>query len=359
MDVDFLREAYRRTRKDSAPGVDGVRAQQYAENLDENLRGLHERLRSGRYYAPPVKRVWLEKDDGKRRPIGMAAFEAKTPRARRCPWGRCEQDFQNFSYGCRERRSAHQALTEVREQSRKLGINWIVDADITGFFDNLDHGWIREMVKRRINDGGILRLVGKWLNAGVAEGGSLSYPEKGTPQGGVISPLLANIYLHNVLDLWYVGVVKPRLRGRSFLVRFVDDFVIGCELEEDAQRVMAALPKRFESFDDHSRRRRRWYGSGTGLEERGGNGTFDSSDLPTTGHDAPGILGHQAADIEAGPTDDEANLAMVPGNRHPAQGATPDTCPEIARHYQYFGIRSNHKMLEVVLGVQRRPGDSG
>ena len=249
IDVGFLKEAYHRTRKDAAPGVDGVTAEEYGKNLDENLRNLHERLRTGRYKAPPVKRVWLYKDDGGKRPIGMTAFEDKiAQRAVAMILGAVyEQDFEDFSHGFREGHSPHQALREVREKCKEGGA-WIVDADVAQFYDSLDHALMLKIVKRRVNDGALLRLIGTWLHAGVMEGITPIHPEKGTPQGGVISPVLSNIVLHHVLDRWYVRDVRDRLRGRSFLVRFADDFLIGCEREEDARRVLAALPKRFERF---------------------------------------------------------------------------------------------------------------
>jgi len=218
MDVDFLREAYRKTRKDGAPGVDGIRAKEYARNLEENLSNLHNRLRENQYKAPPVKRAWIDKDDGSQRPLGMPVFEDKVVQraVSMLMSGIYEQDFYDFSFGFREGRSPHQALKEVRKKCNNLNIQWIVDADVSGFFDNLDHGILREHIKRRINDGGLIRLIGKWLKAGVLDGDELIYPKKGTPQGGVISPLLANIFLHEVLDEWYVKMVKPRLKGRSF-----------------------------------------------------------------------------------------------------------------------------------------------
>ena len=154
-----------------------------------------------------------------------------------------------FSHGFRKGHSQHQALSELRERCRQLNINWIVDADVSGFFDNINHDLLRELLRKKINDGGILRLIGKWLNAGVVEAGTLSYPEMGTPQGGVISPMLANIFLHYVLDDWFMKEVKPRMKGGCFLIRFADDFIIGCELEEDAKRIMSVLPKRFNRFD--------------------------------------------------------------------------------------------------------------
>jgi RNA-directed DNA polymerase len=187
IDQDFLLEASRLTRKKSAPGVDQVTATQYAEHLDDNLRDLHERLRDHRYVAPPVERVWIEKDDGKKRPIGKPCFEEKiVQRAvvmiREAIFA---PDFHACSHGFRKGHSPHQALHERREQCRTLPINWRVDADVSGFFDNLDWSHLREFLQQRVSDGGILRLIGKWLHAGVLEAGALMHPDKGTPQGGV------------------------------------------------------------------------------------------------------------------------------------------------------------------------------
>src|SRR5262247_1422554 len=189
IDQEFLLEAYRQTRKNSAPGADQVTAQQYAEHLDDNLRDLYERLRDNRYVAPPVERVWIEKDDGKQRPIGKPCFEDKIVQRAVVMILEAifEPEFHGFSHGFRKGHSQHQALHELREQCRTLHIAWIVDADVSGFFDNLDWGHLREFIQQRVRDGGILRLLGKWLNAGVLESGALSYPDKVTPQGGVIS----------------------------------------------------------------------------------------------------------------------------------------------------------------------------
>ena len=191
IDRDFLLEAYRQTQKGRAPGMDQVTAQQYAENLDENLRDRHARLRANRYGAPPVERVWIEKEDGKRRPRGKPCFEDKS--VQRAVVMIVEaifaHDFHAFSHGFRKGHSQHQALHELREQCRTLPINWRVDADVSGCFDDLDWSHVRACIQHRVRDGGILRLIGKWLHAGVLEGGVLMHPAKGTPQGGVISPL--------------------------------------------------------------------------------------------------------------------------------------------------------------------------
>ena len=225
MDFDFLREAFFELRRDGAPGLSGITVKDYEKDLEANLNDLHERLAGRTYVAPPIKRVWIDKDNGKKRPIGLTEIEDKiVQKAVSMLMGAVfEQDFLPISYGFREGRNAHDALAFIREQCMTRGIRWIYDADITGFFDNLDWGWLRTFIQRRINDGGILRLIGKWLNAGIMEGEEISYSDKGTPQGGVISPLLANIYLHYVLDVWFETEVKPRMRGNCFLVRFADD----------------------------------------------------------------------------------------------------------------------------------------
>jgi RNA-directed DNA polymerase len=248
IDIDWLHEAYRRTRKDGAKGVDGQSAKQYAQHLEINLKGLLDRAKSGTYRAPPVRRVHIPKGDGSRtRPIGIPTFEDKVLQravvmALEAVY---EQEFHDCSYGFRPRRSAHQALQALWEATMQVRGGWIVEVDIQKFFDTLDHRQLMAILRQRIRDGVLLRLVSKWLHAGVLEGNELSRPDVGTPQGGVISPLLANVYLHEVLDTWFVRDVRPRLRERAELVRYADDFVIVCSNEHDARRVMAVLPKRF------------------------------------------------------------------------------------------------------------------
>ncbi len=250
IDVEFLRDAFRRIRKDSAPGVDGVLAKEYAENLEDNLGDLHKRLKAGKYRAQPAKRVFIDKEDGSKRPIAMMALEDKiVQRAVVMLLSAIyEQDFYDFSYGFREGRNQHQALGDLRQLGMRGEISKILDADISGFFDNIDKNKLMDLIRQRVNDGGILRLIGKWLNAGVMEGNNLTYSENGVPQGSSISPLLANIFLHYVLDEWFVKEVKPRMRGNCFLLRWADDFIIACQLEDDADRIMEVLPKRFGRF---------------------------------------------------------------------------------------------------------------
>jgi RNA-directed DNA polymerase len=251
IDIDWLREAYRRTRKDGAAGVDGQSAEQYAANLEDNLRSLLDRAKSGTYRAPPVRRVHIPKGEGnERRPIGIPTFEDKILQRAVVMVLEAiyEQDFLDCSYGFRPRRSAHQALGELWRSATKMAGGWIVEVDIRKYFDTIDHGHLREILSRRVRDGVLLRLIGKWLKAGVMEDGSVSYPEAGSPQGGVISPMLANIFLHEVLDVWFEREVKPRLSGRAYLVRYADDAVMLFEREQDAQRGMEVLPKRFGTY---------------------------------------------------------------------------------------------------------------
>ena len=251
IDFHLLKQAFKKVRKNKSCGVDKVTAGSYGENLETNLYNLLQRLRRGQYVAQPVKRIWIDKEGGKKRPIGITVLEDKIVQkaVSMILNSVFDNGFHDFSHGFREGHSQHQALHELREQCCKLNINWIIDADVSGFFDNINKQMLISIIKQRVNDGGILRLVGKWLNAGIDEGGELQYPEKGTPQGAVISPLLSNIFLHTVLDDWYVNEVKPILRGRSFLVRFADDFIIGCEAKSDAYMVLELLKERFKLFD--------------------------------------------------------------------------------------------------------------
>jgi group II intron reverse transcriptase/maturase len=251
IDIDWLREAYRRTRKDGATGIDGQTADEYEAHLEDNLRSLLERAKSGVYRAPPVRRVHIPKGTGgETRPIGIPTFEDKVlQRAVAMVLEAVyEQDFFDCSYGFRPRRSAHQALNVMRNAAMRMKAGWVLEADIRKFFDTLDQTHLMTILRRRVRDGVLLRLIGKWLKAGVLENGELSYPEAGSPQGGVISPILANIYLHEVLDEWFESVVKPRLQGRTLLVRYADDFVLLFSRRDDARRVLEVLPRRFGKY---------------------------------------------------------------------------------------------------------------
>jgi group II intron reverse transcriptase/maturase len=251
VDLAWLREAYRRTRRDGAVGVDGQTAREYEADLEANLRSLLERAKSGRYKAPPVRRVHIPKGAGPAtRPIGIPTFEDKVlQRAVTMILEPIyEQDFLDCSYGFRPGRSAHQALDDLRNQIMDMKGGWVLEIDIRQFFDHLDHSHLKAFVRQRVRDGVIVRLINKWLHAGVLEDGRITRSSQGSPQGGVISPLLANLFLHEVLDKWFEHDVRPRMHGPSGMVRYADDAVMVFRREEDARRVLEVLPKRFERY---------------------------------------------------------------------------------------------------------------
>jgi group II intron reverse transcriptase/maturase len=357
IDVDLLREAYRRTRKDGAPGIDGVTAHAYAEHLEANLANLYERLRRGQYRAPPVRRAYLNKEDGGQRPIGIPAFEDKmVQRAVVMLLGAIyEQDFWDGSYGFRQGRSPHQALQELREQCMAGDIGWIVDADVSAFFDSLDHDLVRERLRQRVADGTILGLIGKWLTAGVVEGETLSYPERGSPQGGVVSPMLANVVLHYVLDEWFEREVKPRMKGRCFLLRVADDFVIGCEREDDARRIMAVLPKRFARFGltihPQKTRLEAFRKPGRTVESGHGNGTFEFLGFThywTTSRRGYWVIKRTTAKKRLRRAM-KAVWQWCRNHRHdPLREQYRRLSQKLQGHYQYYGIRGNYRKLAVL-----------
>jgi group II intron reverse transcriptase/maturase len=251
IDVEFLHEAFRRTRKDGAAGVDGRTAAEYEERLEENLRSLLDRFKTGRYTAPPVRRTYIPKGDGKElRPIGIPTIEDKVlQRAVTMVLEAVyEQDFLTCSHGYRANRSGRTALADLRQELMAMGGGWVLEVDIKSFFDSLDHTQLRRILDQRVRDGVLRRTVDKWLAAGVMEGAEWNQPDAGTPQGGVVSPLLANIYLHEVIDTWFERDVKPRLRSRAFMVRYADDLVMAFSNETDARRVLDVLPKRLGKY---------------------------------------------------------------------------------------------------------------
>ena len=251
LDEGWMREAYRRVRKDAAAGVDGVTAAQYEADLEANLSSLLEGLKSGRYRAPALRRVHLAKPGtSKTRPIGIPTLEDKVlQRAVLMALEPVyEQDFAECSYGFRPGRGAHRALDARWRGLREFEGGWVIDLDIEDFFGSVDWGHLRRFLDQRVRDGVIRRAIGKWLNAGVMEAGEVRHPQRGTPQGGVISPLLSNVYLHEVLDEWFEHEVRPRLRGRAFEVRYADDAVLVFEREDDARRVLEVLAKRLAKY---------------------------------------------------------------------------------------------------------------
>lgn len=248
IDLDLLKEAFHRTNRGRAPGIDGVTEKDYEKDLESNLRDLLERFKSGRYRAPDVRRSYIPKGDGKRRALGIPTFEDRVLQkaVAMVVEAVAEQDFLSCSYGYRPGRSQHGAIQTIWDATMRMGGGWIVEADISDCFGSFDHEWMRKSL--RIGDGVLLRTISKWMKAGVVEEGFRTSSQKGTPQGGVISPLLANIFLHHVLDSWFYRYARPQLRGRVELVRYADDFVLLCEFREDAERLYKGIHPRFEKY---------------------------------------------------------------------------------------------------------------
>ena len=356
MDIYWMQVAFARTRKDGAVGVDGQTVEDYVgDDLQSKLTDLLDRAKSGTYRAPPVRRVHIPKGTGREtRPIGIPTFEDKVLQRGVVMVLETiyEQDFLDCSYGFRPRRSAHQALEALWQQTMNMRGGWIVEVDIRKFFDTLDHAHLRELLRQRIRDGVLLRLIGKWLNAGVLEAGSISYPAQGSPQGGVISPLLANVYLHYVLDVWFEREVKPRLRGRAFLMRYADDFVMGFACEEDARRVLEVLPKRFGKYGltIHPDKTRLVAfqppdaGTQTGSSNGSQPGTFDL--LGFTHYWARSRKGNWVVKRRTAGSRLQRAVKMIAQwcrfNRHrPVQEQHQTLGQKLRGHYGYYGISGN------------------
>ncbi|MGV1009515.1 MAG: group II intron reverse transcriptase/maturase [Dermatophilaceae bacterium] len=245
-----LRAAYWAIRPQAAPGVDGVTWAEYGQDLEEHLQDLHARVQAGRYRAKPSRRVYIPKADGRQRPLGIASLEDKIVQRAVVEVLNAvyEVDFRGFSYGFRPGRGPHHALDALAVAISRKKVNWVLDADIRDFFGQLDHAWLRKFLEHRIADKRVLRLIDKWLAAGVIEDGQWTAGEEGSPQGASVSPLLANVYLHYVYDLWVDWWRRQHARGEVITVRFADDFIVGFEDEEDARRFLDELRERFAKF---------------------------------------------------------------------------------------------------------------
>jgi group II intron reverse transcriptase/maturase len=248
--VEKLYEAFRNLRRKASAGIDGVTYAEYETNAEENVRQLHRRLVAGKYQVQPLRRVFIPKENGKPRPISIPSLEDKIVQKVVVDLMNAiyEEDFLDCSYGFRPGRSQHQALDEVRRVICTRPTGWILELDIQSYFDKIVRGSLIEMVEKRVSDGSVLRLIQKWIKVGVIEDGKLLVSETGTGQGQPISPLLANIYLHHALDVWFEDVVKPRLKGEAYEIRFADDAILCFQHREDAEKVMRVLPKRFEKY---------------------------------------------------------------------------------------------------------------
>jgi len=354
LDEAFLTEALHQLRKDAAAGIDEMTVAEYSQNLKENIADLHQRLVNRKYRAQPARRVWIPKSDGSQRPLAILVLEDKIVQRAVAMLLEAvyEPHFHAFSYGFRRKHSAHGALSYLRDQCLKLGINWIIDADIAKFFDTIEPVHLRTILQRRVNDGAILRLIGMWLHVGVLEEGKVVRSELGTPQGGVISPILANIFLHTVLDEWFETTVRPRMGGNCFLVRFADDFVMGLAIKGDAERVFRVLPRRFERYGlkIHPEKSRLVQFSRPLGRQGKGPGTFAFL----------GFDHYWGKTLNGGwtlkrKTQGKRLRRFLSGihewcrkNRHLNIVEQYQTLKSKLRgHYQYYGVRGNFKMLEV------------
>jgi len=251
IDAPLLQKSYEKLNKKSAEGIDGKTWQQYGLEFPERRESLLDEFKSGRYRAPALRRVYIPKDKCGQRPIDISTIEDKVLQTcvQKVIEPIYEEDFKPFSYGFRPGCSQHQAINYMFKQVSLHRMHYIIDADIRNYFGSINHGILREFLDKRVKDGVIRRMVDKWLKAGVMESGNISYPEQGSRQGSVISPLLSNVYLHYVLDEWFSEQIQPLLKGKSFIIRWADDFVLGFTDKSDAERVMEVLPKRFAKYE--------------------------------------------------------------------------------------------------------------
>ena len=363
IDMPALERAYRRQRADAAVGIDGVTKEQYGQALEVNLQDLHARLKAKRYRHQPIRRVHIPKAQGKTRPIGISAFEDKVVQdaVREVLEAIYEQDFLGCSYGFRPGRSAHDAVRTLEQIVHRGEVRWIFEADIVSFFDSLDRTELKKMLEVRVADGSLLRLIGKCLHVGVLDGEAVVEPELGTVQGSVLSPLLGNIYLHYVLDRWFATEVKPRLRGKTTLLRYCDDFIIGFEREEDARRVRVVLEKRLERFGltlhpDKTRLLPFWRPPTT-QQSGQGPATFDFVGFTfywrrtRTGHWRMGCKTRRASLRRA----KQALYDWCRRHRHQSVEAQHAALSRRLRgHCNYFGVNGNFQRLLQLVGATKR-----
>jgi group II intron reverse transcriptase/maturase len=362
IDEEALKRAFSRIRRDAAVGIDGVTKEQYEQQLEDNVRELWQRMKAGRYRHQAIRRVHIPKGNGATRPIGISCLEDKLVQGaiKELLEAVYEPVFRGCSFGFRPGRSAHDAMRTLDGMLFRREVSWILEADIASFFDSIDRTKLKELLRLRIADESLLRLIGKCLHVGILDGESYDEPEEGTVQGSVLSPILGNVYLHYVLDLWVENEVRPRLRGGVQIVRYADDFVLGFEREEDARRVMAVIGKRFERFGlklhpDKTRllpirRPTDWDRS------RKGPSTFDFLGFTVHWKRTPTGRWRLAT------TTRKARLARTiqsigewcRRHRHdPVKDQHAALCSRLQGHYSYFGVNGNIHRLEQVLRATR------
>jgi group II intron reverse transcriptase/maturase len=363
IDAQWMYCAYEWTRRDGAAGMDGVTATEYEAGLWEKLQNLVELLKSGTYRAPPVKRVYITKAGSRteKRPIGIPTYEDKILQRAivMALEPILEKEFYDFSYGFRPGKSAHQALVRLWNESMDMKGGYVIDMDISKYFDTIDHKLLREMLCRRVNDGVITKVIGKWLNAGVMDGSKRMYPEKGTPQGGVISPLLSNIFLHEVLDDWFVKTVQPRMKGNTGMIRYADDAVIICELKEDADRIYKVLGARFGKYGLklHLEKTRLLDFTRPKSGQRKGNASFTFLGFThywTKSQKGKWIVGRKTDSKRLSRAITAINVWCKTNRHRPLHEQWKTLKAKITGHYAYYGVSQNSRSLSMFYEQVRR-----
>jgi RNA-directed DNA polymerase len=363
MDEELLKEAFGRIHKDAAVGVDGVTKEQYGAHLDDSVRRLHARMKEGRYRHQPIRRVHIPKAPGKTRPIGISTVEDKVVQnALTMVLGAIyEQTFLDCSYGFRPGRSAHDALRTLNAACMRGEVNVVLEADIESFFDSIDRKKLMEMLRLRVNDESFMRLVGKCLHVGVLDGEEYTEPDVGTAQGSVLSPMLGNIYLHHVLDVWLEREVRPRLRGKTCLVRYADDLVIGFERPEEAEMVMEMLRQRMAEHGLRLhpektrlvpfRRPPRWPDGGKGP------GTFDFLGftlLWRRTREGPWAQNFKTRKARLQRAKQALNDFCRRHRHEPVKEQHASLCRRISGHFNYFGVNGNLDSLKQLVRAAER-----
>lgn len=363
IDVPALARAYQRIRKDAAVGIDGVTKEAYGEQLYARLQDLHARLKQQRYRHQPIRRVHIPKSQGKTRPIGISAFEDKLVQEalREVLELIYEQDFLDCSYGFRPGRSAHDAIRCMDTIAHGGEVSWILEADVVSFFDSLNRDELKKLLQIRVADGSLLRLIGKCLHVGVLDGSEYSEPDTGAAQGSVLSPMLGNIYLHYVLDLWFEKEVKPRMRGKATLIRYCDDFVITFQLEQDARAVMDVLPKRLAKYglSLHPDKTRLFAFRRPPKQQRSGKGEATFDFLGFTFYWTRAKSGRWYMGCKTRRASLRKSIAAIydwcRSHRHQPIGAQHKALVRRVRgHYNYFGVSGNYRSLLLFSEVVRR-----
>ena len=357
LDVDFLRGCYFELGRDRASGIDGVSWQDYGKLLDENLENLVERMKVKRYKPQPAKRVYIPKNNTEKRPLGLPALEDKIVQRgiARILEAIYEVDFLNCSYGFRPKRGCHPALNAVDKTIMTKPVNHVIEADIKGFFDNVSHPWMMEFLQVRINDPSFLLLIRRFLKAGYMDAGLFVSTERGTPQGGNLSPMLSNVFLHYVLDLWFEKKIRSQARGACYLVRYADDFVCMVQYQDDARYLEQALRERFAKFglELHSEKTRtigfgRYERANAQRQQRQAN-TFDFlgfTHFCGTSRTGKYIVGRQTSRKKFRQKCTEMNDWLRKIRNHTkAKEWWPTLAAKLRGHYHYYGVSGNMRSL--------------